>query len=320
MSDPLVQLKIKLAWQAIGRGDLAQAAQEVNEAIAAAGRTAALQALLAEIARREGRRNDAAALAEEVLEEFGPDPLALTVLGQVALQDQRPAEALDRLNEAYRINPGAYLAGLVIDALAGSKKTDEAAAFIADALGRFPADAWLLGRAARFYRYAGRIEDARRTLDALLAREPGNEWARRMQLELKSADRPAEALQSLLAVGERRFDPQLRGIYAKRLKSDGDMAGAAREFEEAARLDPGNDYWRRQAGFAYAKAGADDKAVQFLRPLFVADPSDRYVRNALFAAMKRASGAEEIVKAIDEALARHPDQMFLHGLRRKHAS
>jgi len=44
------------------------------------------------------------------------------------------------------------------------------------------------------------------------------------------------------------------------------------------------------------------------------------VRNALFAAMKRASGAEEIVKAIDEALARHPDQMFLHGLRRKHAS
>lgn len=315
-----VQLKTKLAWQAIGQGDLAQAALEVNEALAAGERTAGLQALLAEIARREGRLADAAALAQEVLAEFGPDAVALGVLGRIALDEHRPAEAADRLKEAYRLNASAFNAALVVDALDAGKRTDEALQFLQEALGRFAGDVRLLGRAARFYRHVGRLQDARRTLDALLQVDPENEWARRLQLELKSADRPIEAIQGLLAIGDRKNDPQLHGLYAKRLKGEGDFAGAAREFAEAAKLDPRHDFWRKQAGFAYAKARADDQAVHYLRPLFIADPADQYVRSALFAALKRLAGAAEVAKAIDEALAQHPDKVFLHGIRRKYES
>jgi tetratricopeptide (TPR) repeat protein len=318
--DPFVRLKLRLAWDGIKRNDLTGARQEVEEAIEARGRSAPLQSLLAEITRREGRADDAAAIAREVLGAYGPDPVAAGVLGKIQLEAGRPAEALPFLEDAYRLRPGAYAAEAVVDALVALKRHDAAQRVLTDALNRFPGIPRLLRRAVRLHEQAGRTGEAIEVLGELLRADPGNAWARRKEIELKSADRPAEDVGRLLGIGSRGRDPNLRGLHAKKLRDAGDFAGAGREYAEAAKLAPENDYWRKQAGFAFARARLDEEAVRFLRPLFLTGPDDVYVRNALFAALKRRGGGEAVAAVIDEALAQHPDKGFLHGLQRKFSS
>lgn len=317
---PFLKLKLRLAWDCIRQNELEPARREVNEALAAEGRHAPLLALLAEIALREGRDVDARALATEVLDEFGPQHVASGVLGKIALAAGKPADALPHLQDAYRLRPGAYTAEKVVDALEQLKRPDAAEQTLTTALETFPNENRLHRRAACFYERCGRREEALASLTELLRLDPGNEWARRKQIEIKSAERPPEAVSRLLSVGKRGSDPHLRGLYAKKLKAAGDFAGAAREFAEAARLEPNRPHWQKQAGFAYARARDDKEAIRLLRPLFLAEPQDRYVRNSLFAALKRDTGPEAVAAAINEALARHPDKLFLHGLRKKHAS
>lgn len=318
MSRAFVAMKMNSAWQCLAAGHLAQAAREIDEAIEAAGPCAQTLALRAEIARREGRPSDAAALAQDVLDRFGPNVVAAGVLGKIALDRGDNAGALGHLRDAYRLHPSTYNASLLVDALEAGGRADEAAAFIEDVLQRMPGDVRFLHRAARFCSRAGRSEDAARHLAAILAIDPQNARARSMQLELRCADRPPEELAGLIEIGDRKHDPQMRGVYARQLRRAGDFAGAAAQFAEAARLDPSNDYWRAQAGLAFARARRDDDAVRFLRPEFLAKPQDKFIRSALFAALRRRKQHAELVALIDEALARHPDKMFLHGLRKKY--
>jgi hypothetical protein len=71
------------------------------------------------------------------------------------------------------------------------------------------------------------------------------------------------------------------------------------------------------AGFARGKAGVHARAAALLRPAFLADPRDRYVRNAFLSACRKAGDLAALRAALDEALAAHPDADFLHGVRRK---
>ncbi len=317
---PFLRMKLSLAWECLRKQDLPGARNEIDEAIQAEGPNAPCLALNAEIARREGRTQDAAALAQEVLNDFGPNAVAAGVLGRLALEEGKPKDALPHLQDAYRLRPSSYGAESVVDALENLGRTDEADRVLTDAMEHFPHDVRLLKGAVRFHNRCGRTTEALRLVRKLLEIDPGNQWASRMQIELKSADRSPEDVGNLLTIGSRGRDPNLRGLYAKKLRAAGDFAGAAREYAEAAKLAPDNDHWRRQAGFAYAKARQDDEAIQYLRPLFLAKPQDRYVRASLLAALKRRGGNPEVVLVIDEALAQHPEKMFLHGLRKKYGS
>lgn len=317
---PFLTTKLRQAWRCLRETDLAGARAEVEEALAAGEDHVSLHSLLAEIARREGRAADAAALAREALDRYGPDAVAASVLGRLALEANRPRDALPYLQDAYRLLPNAYAAEAVLDALVALEDFDAADRFLAEALERMPGDARLLKRAARHHDRRGRPAEALRALEELLRIDPGDDGARRMQIEIKSAGRSPEAVGTLLGIGDRGRDPHLRGLYARKLRAAGDFAGAARQFAEAADLAPENDYFRKQAGFAFAKARLDDEAIAFLQPLFLAEPQDRYVRSALLAALRRRGGPPAVAAAIDEALARHPDKAFLHGIRKKYGS
>ena len=103
------------------------------------------------------------------------------------------------------------------------------------------------------------------------------------------------------------FDGDLQPLYDAILDIDADEFVRSRLCEVVAMLALRGDIPRPEA-------------VRFLRPLFVTKPQDQYVRNSLFAALKRCGGSEAVVEVIDEALAQHPEKGFLHGLRRKHGS
>ena len=108
-------------------------------------------------------------LAREVLEAFGPDSVAAGVLGRIALDAGKAAEALPYLEDAFRLRPSAFGADQVIDALTQLKQTEQADRFLTDALSTFPQDRRLLRRAVRFYETSGRRDEALDVLEKLLS-------------------------------------------------------------------------------------------------------------------------------------------------------
>ena len=283
----------------------------------------------ARLALRAGKLEEAVALAELALEgarSGGGLPArrtatALAVLGEAALRRERPREALPHLEESHHLVPRAFTASLIVRSLYRAGEWEEGVARCRGFLGAHQGDLFLRQLLVRYHFHQEDHAAAEEVLREILADHPDCAQAQALLIDARTrAAPPAERvkeLEGLFRVESRRRDPQLRYQQGRNRLQAGDAAGACREFAEAVALEPENRFYQSQLAFALKRAGRNAEAQRALRELFLEDPGDVYVRNALQSVCRTIGDAEGLRSAVREAIRLHPDKRFLYGLLKK---
>lgn len=311
------------------QGRLADAQRLLEDAVALRPGDTLMAASLADVMIRMGRLERAEQIVSELLASAPDDRSGLTALGDLHLAKGRLRDAL----EAFRLacwsssrsgegRPSTYLLHRQAKVHVRLGELEDAAALVEQGLAIRPDDRWLRTERARIRVASGRVAEAIEEIEALAREFPRDRTIQRLLLDARSSDRPpAEVvaeLDTLVVSPAGRDRADLWKLRAKRAAQSGDWMKAAASYVEAARLEPGEErFLLRQAGFAFRRGGDPGRAAQLLAPAFLDDPGDRYVRNCVFACLRESGPPEAIVDLIDSALARHPDLLFLHGLRRR---
>jgi tetratricopeptide (TPR) repeat protein len=186
----------------------------------------------------------ALALLEEARKIAPGDPDVCYSSAYAAIQAGRLAQAETALTSFEERAPGDVRLLDLQAALAERRgKPAEALAFSRAAVERQPSWSRLYEH-AKLARRQGKTAEARRNLEQLLARFPGNEWGRRLlaTLELTSGDpaRAAALYEELLA---QSAEPDLLANLGLARMLLGDHRGAATALERAVAAEPGNYYF-----------------------------------------------------------------------------
>lgn len=277
-------------------------------------------------ALRDGRLDEARRLAEAALEatdgsrarEVG---VILSLLGEVDLRRGRWRDALERLEEAYRLAPHPWAAALIIRALFRGGDWEGGVTRCRGFLRTYPESVFLRTLEARYLLHSGEVDAATGRLEEIVRDEPDNAYAKSLLVEARTGEAPPEErvreLEGLFRIESRRNDPQLRYTQARNRIAAGDLEGACEELAAAVALAPSNKFFRSQLAFTLKKAGRVDEALPLLRELFLEDPSDRYVRSSFQSACRVAGRMSTLRETVRVALERHPEKKFLHGMLRK---
>ncbi|MGH9319233.1 MAG: tetratricopeptide repeat protein, partial [Vicinamibacteria bacterium] len=168
---------------------------------------------------------------------------------------------------------------------------------------------------------AGRAAEAVNAYEKLLVLEPGDRFAYKELMRLKTEgekpDEAAAALKGLMRTGGRDRNPHLKTLAADRLRKAGKLPEAAQEYEQALELEPGNPYMLAQLGFLQKKLGLEEEAVETLSRAFLSNPSDNYVRRSLESLLKKRTALPRFLELVSQALSMHPEVKSLHGIRKR---
>jgi len=225
--------------------------------------TSALMALVAQLAHRQGRLDDAIAALDAVLADPVSDTAGMRRLaGEYALQAGRPADALEHLRRA---------------------------------LGAAPADRRTLHAALVAWQRLGAVEDARATLEAALATttDAHDLWLARLALEPVGG---AEA-RALIARWQAAMPRHVPALEAQLRVHD--MAGERDQAEAVAQrivaLEPGRISGEERLVEALLERGEHDAAIAHVRGLMQRMPEHEQtvLRPWLAAVQDRAGRATE---------------------------
>lgn len=183
-----------LAQACSDRRDYAQAAEWLQKAVAVQPRDPIQQVQLGVALGRAGRPEEAArAFAAATVLDPG-DAVAFSNLGRARLAAGHPREAIAALQSALALQ-GENADTLLVLAVCGMAADDAALALSAldRALRARPDSPVLLVNKAKALRRLGRRDDARKSLEAALALDPGLEEAQRELLALAQEEREAKA-------------------------------------------------------------------------------------------------------------------------------
>lgn len=207
------------------------------------------------------------ARAAEASRETGAEFLAVHQLGRLRLWTGRPAEAVEPLERAVTLRPGAADARLdLARALDGAGRTEEAIAAFRRVVELSPDSHYARWGLAQAFARAGRRDEAARELEVYRELyEADQERTRRIRreeealqrgLHLLESGRPAEAAEVFRGMAP-GVDP-LVGL-ARAVAAQGDAAGAVAALERAVALAPDRQDLRRMLGEARlaAEEGGD---------------------------------------------------------------
>jgi tetratricopeptide (TPR) repeat protein len=311
---------IARAVRQLGARSLDQAEAEIERGLAGHPRSAPLLALSAELNRKRGRLPEARALLRQAQAVDAFDPEVLQVAAEIAFDSGDYRRAAEAYRQVLSRKPSSYHASRLVRALHKLGEFGEAADTARQALERHPDDPWLLSGLAAAEARRSRHREAIALYERVLKLRPGDRFAYKELMRLRTAEAPpaeaAAALKGLVRTGERRKDPQLRTLAADRLRSAGQVAEAAAEYGAALELDPGNTYALSQLGFCYRRLGDAEKAMETLARAFLARPADPYVRKSLVSICREEGQLDRLLALIDEALRLHPDVKALYGVRK----
>jgi len=226
--------------------------------------------------------------------------------------------------QAGRLDTAATALATFEERAPGDVRLLDLQAALAERQGR-PAEALALSRTAverqpswaRLYEHAnlarrqGETAEARRSLEQLLARFPGNEWGRRLlaTLELTSGDpaRAAALYQELLA---RSAEPDLLANLGLARMLQGDHSGAAAALERAVAAAPRNYYFLlnlAQARQLEGKKAEGDALCRRVLALSAEDKAEEWQRLTVRAqALAQLGAGQDAVLAAQEALRLAP--------------
>ena len=298
-------------------GGLEEAEQELKEAVAEDPGHPLPRASLAGIYLRRNRLAEARLLAEAILRETPHYFRALSLLGEILLRENRPEEALDCFRQAAGTAAGSYLSGRMAKTLRILKRPAEALEILDAGLQKDPQDARLLKEKAHSLKDLGREPEALEVYEKLRLIAPADEFVRREVIRLRAAGRDEQAvLAELKKVANLSFEktnPQIRGLYAQRLKEAGQHAEAAEAYHEAWQLQPENYYFLKMEGYCRKDLGDSVGAIACLSQAFREDPDDYYLKTALRKLYLSSGKAAEFISLLEELVERYPEKKKLLG-------
>lgn len=284
------------------------------------------KASMADLLVRMRRLDQAGCVIDEILTEAPDHVGGLTARAELFLARHDRTGALALLELALASSrvasgkPSAYVARRQAQILTQLGRLEEAAVLVSEALDAHPGEPKLGADMALLLKRTGKIEAARDLAERLAASHPKDPNVRRILLEIRAEGRPPEEVSRELdralssAIG--RSDLDLWTLKARKAAEAGLWEESAKSFLACYRLDPTQRFALKQAGFAFKKAGDLQSAIECLKPCFVDDPLDLFVRNCVFSLVRSERGPSATVELIDQALGRHPELHLLHGLKR----
>lgn len=283
--------------------------------------SAELLALAAQIERRLKKLDEARSLLDRARRIDPYHEAVVSEAADFAFDTRDFAEAARGYRELVDRKPSRYLYSRLAMSLTRSGAAAEAAAIARAGLERFPDDPWILRALTAAETKGGRVSEAAAAYEKLLAIEPDDQFAykelMRLRTEGEEPEEAAAALKGLMRTGGRDRNPHLKTLAADRLRKAGKLEDAAREYEAALELDPGNAFVLAQLGFVQKKLGREDQASESLARAFLGNPSDPYVRTSLESLLKKRKSLPRFLELVFQALASHPEVKSLHGIRKR---
>lgn len=311
------EIYVPLANAMINDGDAAGAEELLRNATSVAGHPD-IRAALALAIERQGRRTEAIAILEKVLEETPNNPHLLARLGNWLMQDGQLAAAEKALRRATELDlsPG-FRTGLS-EALARQGRLAEAIAVVRDVTSRGSDDPELFGRLGHLLwqqsDFAGAETAFRRAAELM----PPPRFRLSLADCIEKQGRLAEAIAVLRDVAETCDDPQaFTRLGHLLLREDAGAAEAA--FRRAAKRDR-TPAPRLGLAESLARQGQPQEAIATLRELAEEghDDSRIYARlGDLLLNLKEFAAAQE---ALRHAIRISPDPSYRASLERAAAA
>ena len=299
------------------RGLYQEAEEELLEALEEEPGNLLLRASLAEVYLRQDRPVEARVLAEEILAEDATHPQALYVAGEVHFRQGSFDEALNCFEQAVQRDKRPYLALRVAKTLRELGRYDQALERLDSMLLKRKGDLWALKEKALVLNRMGRHPDALSLYEELRARGLKDDFILKEIVRLKGVLNQekvtAGELEKVVNLPSGRKNAQLQGLLGSRLKEEGRFREAARAFEVAAGLDPGNLYFVKQQGYCLYHAGKYPEALECLTSACRKDPNDYYVKETLKKIYVATDNIRVFIDFLEELLHDHPQNYKLLG-------
>lgn len=312
--------------------------------------TRALQTTLAGMLAETGGTEEAAALAETVLEGDAYDVDALKLRARLAIEDDRPGEAVRDMRTALGQAPrdpeimtimaraheregarelmGERLALAVEVSNRGAEESLRYAAYlmqegrpgpaegvVVDALRLRPEHRELLNMLGRIH--IARKDWARAGQVASILRGLGDPaaiaMANAIEAEsLRGEGRAQEAVDLLAGIAEEGGDARALADVVRAQVEAGDLDGAKARLEEALAREPGNIAAKTLLAGVHATAGETEDAEALYRDLIGAVPEAGQIYQAYFALLSSEGRTEEALAVLDAGIAASgdPELMF----------
>jgi tetratricopeptide (TPR) repeat protein len=273
-----------------------------------------LRASLADVYARQGRLKEAEALADEVLDLHPENQNALIVKGSVEYRRSRYNDAGEYFSAAASLG-NMYAKYMLSYVYVRNKEYDKALSLAQEALNRDSEDMKYLKVKAMALEGRGEFDKAMDSYKEVSEKLPADTFSKSKYLELRTrdmgSDKALKEMDRMMKV--KKNDVSILSAKAASLERAGQYKAAAECFEAALKLEPGNMYFAKSAGFRFRKAGEHDKALQYLKLAFEDNPRDYMVKNALVASYKDVGRSEELIAFLEELVLSKPSAEFLWG-------
>jgi len=315
----------KIKWeQAMAlkrKGRLAEAEQELIEALEEAPHNSLLRSSLANLYVKQGKLLEAGVLVDDILKADPHCAEAMVVRGEIAMKEKRWADALEDFEHAWRGSPQPFLILLRGRALREMGQHEKALELLDSALVTDRENVGLLKEKALILNRVERWEQALELYERIRGLAPKDLFVQKEIIRLKGLSRSGEQvikeLQTTVRLSSRRDDAQLHGLLAQKLKEAGQVQEAAAEYRTASDLAPGNFYFLKQQGFCYYNVQEYTKALDCLGRAFRSDPADFYVKCALEKVYAKLGRKQDFPAFLEEVQRLHPHERKLMGWIRK---
>ncbi|MCS6865662.1 MAG: hypothetical protein RMJ56_06475 [Gemmataceae bacterium] len=225
---------------------------------------------------------------------------------------------LERLEDLLDRRPDVWQAwSAVIQQLAGLGRLEEAYSLAREATERFPLAPKLWLDLSQVCHGLGHAEERLEALRRAVAAAPG--WsaaARELAEALVDAGERAAAIAVLeRTVWRNPLDPLAHGFLAERLWDEGRSREALEHAKIAARLEPGYDWAWHHIQLWAERLDAPEEAADFVRALARDRAGDARVWLRLARMLQHPRHNEEVLAALDRAIALEPRNVEAHDLK-----
>jgi tetratricopeptide (TPR) repeat protein len=290
------------AWSALAAVQAAVGHEAIRDRLAAS-----LESAVAAVDDAAARSQLRVSLARLLLEAPARSAAATAALQAALADDPASREAAEQLSQALE-REGRYEE--LVEALERSMR---ALSPERDAH-KFASAMWRLGRALE---QSSRTEAALELYESVLE-QPAVDPDLLGELSVRLSELGSRRLGDCL---ERRLslDPRAAAEIAPRLvalrDAEGDRAGAARALEAAFDVDPTSASIRDRLVDHYEQEQRWDRAADVLRRGIAATPDDRALLRRWLEVLGRAGAHDDVRRAVDAALLRHPNDAELLAAR-----
>jgi tetratricopeptide (TPR) repeat protein len=298
-------------------GRLAEAEQELLEAIEEAPHSSLLRSSLANLYVKQGKLMEAGVLVDDILKADPHSAEAVVVRGEIAMKKKRWADALEDFEHAWRRSPQPFLILLRGRTLREMGQHEKALELLDSALVTDRENVGLLKEKALILNRMERWDQALELYERIRALAPKDLFVQKEIIRLKGLSRSGEQvikeLQTTVRLSSRRDDAQLHGLLAQKLREAGQVQEAAAEYRTASDLAPENFYFLKQQGFCYYNLQEYNKALDCLGRAFRRDPADFYVKCALEKIYAELGRQQDFPAFLEEVHQLHPHERKLMG-------